>query len=571
MAKKYLSLEEAAQEAGISTDELKQLRQNGEIRGFSDAGAGWKFKADDIEELKRKRQADSNPDVPLLTDEELDADSSIIGMEEEDLVSEQPTVIRNSSALDEDEDDDAFLVGMSSDSDVQLIPNELLTDDGGLDMVSMGDSDSDVRLVDSSPSLTDPGSDSDVKLVGGSDSDVQIVGGSDSDVQIMEDDSDSDVQLVDDAKTEENIPVMEDDSDSDVALVPPGSGVTLESGDTDASVFDEDESGISLGDGSSITLAAESGISLEKIDSDLDLQEGKQKQEKEDDSGLALSHDDSGISLEGFDDDSGISLMDDDDDDVFGFADDSGIELTPADSGIALESLGDSGIALDDASAGQTQAMTARSDFRDDDDDTAMEMATMDDDSEFELAMDGSGSSGDNVIMFDDDADVDDRGATVVKKKGEMSEEFDLTSDGDFDVDDAFDEVDEFDEFDEAAGFDDEFEDDLDVADDVVGEDDELDDLDVFDDGADDFDDDFDAGTSSPDFVASPAGFGQPTAVAAPPQAEWGVGPFVGLLFSTLLMAVCGMMMFDLVRSMWSWNDPSGFNSPLLSIIKDMI
>ncbi|MCA9071906.1 MAG: helix-turn-helix domain-containing protein, partial [Planctomycetaceae bacterium] len=71
MAKKYLNLEEAAQEVGMSVEELKQLRQRGDIRGFSDAGAGWKFKADDIEELKRKRQADSNPDVPLLTDEEL--------------------------------------------------------------------------------------------------------------------------------------------------------------------------------------------------------------------------------------------------------------------------------------------------------------------------------------------------------------------------------------------------------------------------------------------------------------------------------------------------------------------
>ncbi|MCA9071651.1 MAG: hypothetical protein KDA84_22145, partial [Planctomycetaceae bacterium] len=411
-------------------------------------------------------------------------------------------------------------------------------------------------------------SDSDVKLVGGSDSDVQIVGGSDSDVQIMEDDSDSDVKLVDDAKTEENIPIMQEDSDSDVALVPPGgSGLSLDPGDTQASVFDDDESGISLGDGSSITLAAESGISLEKIDSDLDLPGGQ------DDSGLDLSTDDSGISLEGFDDDSGISLMDDDDgDDVFGFADDSGIELTPADSGIALESLGDSGIALDDASLDHTQPMTVRSSFEDVDDDTAMEMPTLEEDSEFELSMESSDDDDtSNVIMFDDDDDVDDHGATVVKRSGEVSEEYDLTGDDDFDVDDSFGDADDFDEFDEAAGFDDDFDDDLDVVDDVVGEDDELDDLDVFDDGADDFDDDFDTGTSSPDFVASPAGFGPSNAVAAPVQAEWGVGPFIGLMFSTLLMAVCGMMMFDLVRSMWSWNDPSGFNSPLLGIVKDLI
>ena len=88
--------------------------------------------------------------------------------------------------------------------------------------------------------------------------------------------------------------------------------------------------------------------------------------------------------------------------------------------------------------------------------------------------------------------------------------------------------------------------------------------------GADDFDGDFDAGTSHPDFVGAPAGLAA-GALPAPVQADWGTGPFVGLLLSTLLMVVCGMMMFDLVRSMWSWNDPSGFNSPLLGFVKDMI
>ena len=100
---------------------------------------------------------------------------------------------------------------------------------------------------------------------------------------------------------------------------------------------------------------------------------------------------------------------------------------------------------------------------------------------------------------------ADDHGATVVKKSAEVSGEFDLTGDADdFDMEESFDEFDsgdEFggDEFDDAGGF----EDDLDVVEDVVGEDDELDDLDVFDEGADDFDDDFDTGTSHPDFVGA--------------------------------------------------------------------
>ncbi len=63
MSKKYLSLEEAAQMLGISKDELNRLRERQEIRGFADRGT-WKFKHEDIETLLRRRQADSDPEVP---------------------------------------------------------------------------------------------------------------------------------------------------------------------------------------------------------------------------------------------------------------------------------------------------------------------------------------------------------------------------------------------------------------------------------------------------------------------------------------------------------------------------
>ena len=43
MAKKYLSLEEAAGMLGISEDELKRAREKGDIRGFADRG-NWKFR-----------------------------------------------------------------------------------------------------------------------------------------------------------------------------------------------------------------------------------------------------------------------------------------------------------------------------------------------------------------------------------------------------------------------------------------------------------------------------------------------------------------------------------------------
>ena len=46
--KKYLSLEEAAQQLGMRNDELNKMREQGQIRGFADRGT-WKFKVEDVE------------------------------------------------------------------------------------------------------------------------------------------------------------------------------------------------------------------------------------------------------------------------------------------------------------------------------------------------------------------------------------------------------------------------------------------------------------------------------------------------------------------------------------------
>ncbi len=63
--KKYLSLEEAAQQLGMRNDELNKMREQGQIRGFADRGT-WKFKVEDVEELGRTRQADSDPELPMF-------------------------------------------------------------------------------------------------------------------------------------------------------------------------------------------------------------------------------------------------------------------------------------------------------------------------------------------------------------------------------------------------------------------------------------------------------------------------------------------------------------------------
>ena len=59
--------------------------------------------------------------------------------------------------------------------------------------------------------------------------------------------------------------------------------------------------------------------------------------------------------------------------------------------------------------------------------------------------------------------------------------------------------------------------------------------------------------------------------MAAPADADWGTGTFVGLAAATLLMSICGIVMFDLVRYMWHYGDPNTFNSFLLQSIGGMM
>src|SRR6516162_153797 len=91
MSKKYLSIEEAAEQLGIPSTELNRLREKGMIRAFADRGT-WKFKEEDVEKLGRSRQADSDPDVPLMPSKDEGSSSDLFG--DEDALGDQPTIIR---------------------------------------------------------------------------------------------------------------------------------------------------------------------------------------------------------------------------------------------------------------------------------------------------------------------------------------------------------------------------------------------------------------------------------------------------------------------------------------------
>lgn len=386
MSKKYLSIEEAAEQLGVSTTELNRLREKGQIRAFADRGT-WKFKEEDVETLARSRQADSNPDVPLMP-----ADESSV-MDDEDVLGSQPTVIRKGASDD------------SSDSDVRLIFDESMKVEEPGAAPLLDDSDSDVKLAPSAAGT--PDSDSDVKLAGtkpgsfdtGSDSDVKLVtddlpvadtSGSDSDVRLVSSDSSGEVKMT--GSSGDVVPVAGDDD----------SAVGVDSAESSAIGGD---SGISLGEGSGIALASDSGISLEQPN----------------DSGISLSGEAS-ILLEA---DSGISLAAE-----MPLKSDSGISLAPADSGKKKKAGGKKEATQgDDDLGGTIPLMDAQGAPAEDLLDTQMEVPALSDSSESQDLFGSSTGDSTNVITLDDEeeqagydvtADIPVEGSSAVEDEEEV-------------------------------------------------------------------------------------------------------------------------------------------------------
>ncbi|MGH7202020.1 MAG: hypothetical protein ACREJB_15560 [Planctomycetaceae bacterium] len=540
MAKKYLSLEEAAHQLGMTPEALNRVREKGDLRGFADRGT-WKFKGEDVEEYSRSKTADSSPEVPILDDDDLSVTDSgvvagspgdgpgssvIVGDDSESDVladvGEQPTMIRGSGASDRMK---------ASDSDVRLILDEQLTqgDDSDPSVAAMADSDSNVRML--GEDQQDEDSDSDVSLVGtDSDSNVRLIGSEEAKPKAGTD-SDSDVRIAGD-----------DGTDSDVALLPSDSGIPVGLGDESSAKIVPDKPRPKPGSGVRREPIQDSGITLGGRDS-----------------GVALEPDDSSVLLGGLD--SGISLGPSDSGIALESVDDSGLSLSDG-SGIVLRNLDDdSGIALepDDKTEelNQTIPMLDADADEDDSNDTRMEFPGLED-SEFELADNQDTQADDiaaSVLFLDEGPDAgDEHGRTVVKKRRADSDElveFAAAEGAEFDAVEVSESV----EFEQA--------DDLEVADAVLDEDDEIDDLDVFDAGDDVFDDAFQTGESRADFGMP--GMGPQVMVA--PEPEWGTGTFIGLLASTMLMLLVGFMMIDLIQGMWGWNDQQVYSSFLLETL----
>ena len=69
MAQKFVSLDEAATQIGISKDRLNELREDGRVRAYRD-GASWKFRADDVAKLVAEGLPPAGSDISLSVEDE---------------------------------------------------------------------------------------------------------------------------------------------------------------------------------------------------------------------------------------------------------------------------------------------------------------------------------------------------------------------------------------------------------------------------------------------------------------------------------------------------------------------
>ena len=270
MATKFIDLETAAQELGISVDKLSEMRENNEIRGFRD-GATWKFKPEDVEQLKGTIQAGGSdlnlddrddstalpeaPDSILLSEVELGA-SGPVG---------SSTVIGQSATKDPSDEEFKATVEDLESSSLSLSGPSLSGNAG--DSLILGDGDgsseskpdnttdaaSDVLGGESSESIADAGSE--IQLAGSDSLSLELdLSGSD----VASSPTTGAAEATGDGQAEGDSTSSTESEDSAISVTDDEEVLVL--GGTGSDVVGASDSGISLSD------PADSGISLEASD-----------------------------------------------------------------------------------------------------------------------------------------------------------------------------------------------------------------------------------------------------------------------------------------------------------------
>lgn len=524
MAQKFIGLDDAATQLGATKDQLNALRESGKLRGYRD-GASWKFRTEEIDAL-----AESG----LPTADEGSSDSLSLDTLSEGLDSESLSLSDDDLGIDFGDSDE----GVSSpESDLDLAAVDEPTTPANEDEVASTAGD---QAVDDEELILDDSDDdaesillTDASVGGSPDRPPSTIIGkselasSDDDLELAASDSNVESAAMSDVK------LSSDEDLSDIGAVS-----SEEASPDAASQFEGLEE-------LEIDLEAESSRILEAEDLKAAQAAAKQNQEKKTDDaldsdlGLVTGSDAASLtglsalgggdfelaadsspsndpSVVGNDDSTGKKgpgssavLSDDENDDfVLGSESDSDVTLSGADSGINLVP-SDSGLALDDASLDLTGAAAAGSSL---DLSESFGAALTDGGDDSQLSDDASGSE-DFLLQPANDAesDLEEDSSQIIALEEVVEEDDDGVVLGD----------------DLAAGF---------GAQEVMGSE------------------------------AVPAG-----AVAAAEETQFG-GLTIGFLACALTaMAFCGILSIDMIRTIWSWEEPSSISSGMLESLANLL
>lgn len=522
MAGNLIDLNEAAEIIGVSPEDLSALAASGKIRSFR-AGSSVRFKREELDAYLAEKSASDDSELKLAPDssESVNLADSDIGLADNDsgedsvLLSESElgggspsasTILRgdDSGASDIKVADDSGYA-LSDDSGVSI------SDDSDIDLggeASSGSGDSDVNLV---PDASGSG----VNLVPG-DSDIALdseiyQGESPGKSGILGDSSAKDLfdkEKEQAAKNESSDLDLDDAADSGLMLAGSDSDAALASTDdsdvegvSDSSDFDVAGSGLELADSSDISIGG-SDIAI-------------------DDSGIELDADPSSLDLGGSDinlDVSDIELGEDDDLVLGGseissdlsLSGDSGINLQPTDSGLSLdeEPLELGGSDIDALELPEDDVMELEEDAYAKDDDfflTPSEDADEDDE------------SGSQVIALEESGYVDPDEATMLGG-GAPSADAGFAQPG-------------FEEATVASGA-------------LVAQDDDM------------FRQPGDAPVAGGEGAAQPVSAPAPTTPVFATETPYSVFNVLGLLLVFAFVLVSLLLMVDVVRNVWSFNEP---------------
>ncbi len=501
MAQKLITLDEAAQQLGISKDRLLQLRTAGKVAGYRD-GASWKFRSEVIDKLAAEGipTLDSPPsDIGLDSEDELGlADDVGLGADENAApAADSPAAAASGLDLELAEDEPAE-APMASDVSLEDVdePTVAGIDEGGssdalaLDPEDSIDINTDSILL-SETELGDLSSRPPSTIIGKGELDLDA----DLDLSPMAPIGPvSDVKL---APASDIIPGDDDDLALDLPS-PTGDFAGIEEVEVDLEA--ESSRILSPEDVAKVKGA----VAAKKAESDLELAPT--------DSAPGIATSDvglggsiaSGTGLTGL---SALELEEDDDDQVLGEGSD--VTLSGESSGINIISPSDSGLALDEVKLDLSGSSPLASSL--DLGGSAVE----------EVVVQPSGVSG----MGLDSQVGGDFQLTPLGEAGEEEEERDSS------------QVIALDELTEETG------------------------------GAP-----LGVGTGDSGMLAEDFGVGLtpgavPVGVVSAVETPFSVANILGLASCLLLLGLSGMMVFDLLRNIWSWDDVTTLNSSLLESI----